>query len=107
MVASGEVSNICYSVSDMSTRVVKKILPEYFDLIVSGKKKFEFRMADFDIEEGDTLVLEEWDSTDPDTRKPTGRILEKTVTFTKKFDLNDFAQKDEILERGFHIIQFE
>lgn len=91
----------------MSKRVVKKILPEYFDLIASGKKKYEFRLADFDIAEGDTLVLEEWDSDDPKTRKPTGRTIEKRVGYTRKFDLDSFKQKDEILEKGFYIIQLE
>ena len=40
----------------------KKIIPEYFEAIISGKKKFELRLGDFDVVEGDTLVLEEWDS---------------------------------------------
>jgi len=37
--------------------VKKKIPPEYFELIESGKKKFEARVADFDINKGDTLTL--------------------------------------------------
>ncbi len=41
--------------------VKKKIWPEFYDLIKSGKKKFELRVADFDVKEGNTLVLEEWD----------------------------------------------
>jgi len=28
---------------------------------LSGKKKFELRLNDFDIKAGDTLALEEWD----------------------------------------------
>ncbi len=40
----------------------KKIWPEYFDAITSGKKKYELRLNDFEVNEGDTLVLEEWDS---------------------------------------------
>lgn len=42
----------------------KKIWPEYFDAVASGNKKFELRLNDFDIKEGDTLVLEEWDPKD-------------------------------------------
>lgn len=37
----------------------KKIQPQYFDAILSGKKNFELRLNDFDINEGDTMVLEE------------------------------------------------
>jgi ASC-1-like (ASCH) protein len=68
----------------MSRRIVKKILPEYFDLILSGKKKYEFRVADFEVEEGDVLVLEEWDSLDHSTRKPTGRVIEKNCYVSAK-----------------------
>ena len=91
----------------MSKKIVKKILPEYFDEVASGKKKFEFRVADFDVEEGDVLVLEEWDSLDPKTRKPTGRTIEKRVTLVKKFDPNVFGQKEEIEKHGFYVIQFD
>lgn len=91
----------------MARRITKKILPEYFEEVASGKKKFEFRVADFGIEEGDMLVLEEWDSLDPDTRKPTGRTIEKRATFVKKFDPNIFGQKEDIEKHGFYVIQFD
>jgi hypothetical protein len=91
----------------MGRRIVKKILPEYFDLIASGKKKYEFRLADFDIAEGDILVLEEWDSADPAARKPTGRVMEKKVGYTRKFMPNEFTQAAEIAKNGFYIIQLE
>jgi hypothetical protein len=42
--------------------------------VKSGKKEFELRLADFDIAEGGTLILEEWN---PDIQKYTGRSLEK------------------------------
>lgn len=41
------------------TNIHKKINPEYFNAILSGKKNFELRLNDFDINEGDTMVLEE------------------------------------------------
>ena len=88
-------------------RIVKKILPEYFNEIASGKKKFEFRVADFDVAEGDTLVLEEWDSLDHTMRKQTGRTVEKRVTYVKKFDPNTFKQKEDIEKYGFYIISIE
>lgn len=39
----------------------KKIWPEFFELIMSGKKKTEVRLGDFEVHEGDVLVFEEWD----------------------------------------------
>ena len=37
----------------------KKILPEYFEAVASGKKKYELRLNDFNVNEGDTLRSEE------------------------------------------------
>ena len=83
--------------------IKKKIPPEFFDLINSGKKKFELRLADFSIKEGDVLVLEEWNSK---TKQYTGRKIEKQVNYVLKFDLDKFGQKEEITEKGFYVIQF-
>ncbi len=82
--------------------IKKKIWPEYFELVEKGKKRFELRLADFDIKEGDTLVLEEWD---PETKKYTGRKIEKNVDYILKFKLDDFGQKEEIEKKGLYIIQ--
>jgi len=70
--------------------IKKKIWPKYFELVKSGKKKFEVRLADFRIKEGDILILEEWD---PKTEKYTGRKIKKKVKYVLKFKLNDFTQK--------------
>ena len=56
------------------TKIEKKVLPEYFQKILEGKKTFELRLADWDCNEGDTLLLKEWD---PKTKDYTGRIIEK------------------------------
>jgi ASC-1-like (ASCH) protein len=82
--------------------VHKKIWPENFELVASGKKRFELRLADFDVKEGDTLVLEEWD---PRTEAYTGRKTEKKVDYVLKFDLDKFGQKQEIIEKGLYVIQ--
>ena len=84
--------------------IKKKIWPEYFKLVSSGKKKFELRLADFDIKEGDVLLLEEWDSK---TKQYTGRSIEKKVSFILKFNLNDFGQEDIIKEKGLIVIQLD
>lgn len=86
------------------TVIKKKIWPEYFKAVASGKKKFELRLNNFEIKEGDTLVLEEWD---PKTKKYTGRKIEKKVTYVLKFKLDDFGQKAEIEKHGLQIISLE
>ncbi|MCL4406203.1 MAG: DUF3850 domain-containing protein [Patescibacteria group bacterium] len=83
--------------------VKKKIWPRFFNLVESGKKRFELRLADFSIKEGDTLVLEEWD---PVKKQPTGRKITKKVDYVLKFDLDDFGQKKEIIKDGLYVIQF-
>ena len=83
--------------------VEKKILPEYFEAILSGKKKYELRLGDFDIQEGDTLVLKEWDG-----KSYTGREVTKKVTYVLKFKTNKlFWPEEEIKEKGLQIISPE
>ena len=82
----------------------KKILPQYFDLIASGKKKFELRLADFDVNEGDVLVLEEWDEERSDY---TGRKLEVTANYILKTKDCDFWPPEDVEKYGFQIIGFE
>jgi ASC-1-like (ASCH) protein len=83
----------------------KKIWPEYFEAVSSGKKKFEFRLNDFEIKEGDTLVLEEWD---PKTKSYTGRKIDKKVTYVGKFRIDElFWSEGDIKEKGIQIISLE
>ena len=55
----------------------KKVWREYFEKIISGTKKLELRLADFEVNEGDTLVLEEWDKH---KKQYTGRKVEVVAT---------------------------
>lgn len=92
----------------MKRRIVKKVLPEYFQSIIDGKKKYELRLNDFEIEVGDILVLEEYTTANPETRQATGRTLEKEVTYLSKFKLQDLWWSDEDLKnKGIQIISFE
>lgn len=85
--------------------IKKKIWPEYFDAVVSGKKKYELRLNDFEIKEGDFLILEEWN---PKTKEYTGRKIKKEVVFVNKFKIDElFWSKEEILEKGIQIISLE
>ena len=82
----------------------KKAWSKIFEDVLSGKKRFDLRLADFDIKEGDTLILEEWS---PETKKYTGRKLEKKAGYILKFDLDKFGQKKQVEEKGLYVIQLE
>jgi len=85
-------------------RIEKKAWPEYFEKILSGDKTFELRLADFDVDEGDTLVLREWD---PKTKNYTGRKIEKKVSFVFKTKFQKFWSKQDIAKYGFQVIGFK
>lgn len=53
-----------------------KILPEYFNEIMYGRKKFEVRFNDRNFKVGDTLLLKEWENN-----KYTGRVIERKITY--------------------------
>ena len=52
--------------------IKKKTWPEYFEKIVKGEKNIEVRLADFKLNKGDILVLEEYN---PKTKKYTGQVF--------------------------------
>lgn len=83
--------------------IQKKIQPKYFELVKSGKKKFELRLADFKAKEGDILILREWD---PKKKEYTGRQIKKKVKYVLKFKLNEFNQKEDIEKKGLYVLQF-
>lgn len=55
-----------------------KILPEYFEAVIDGRKKFEIRNNDRDYSVGDILDLREYDTK---TSTYTGRRVLCLVTY--------------------------
>jgi len=87
------------------TIIKKKIWPQYFEAVRSGKKKFELRLNDFRIKEGDILLLEEWN---PKTKKYTGLKIKKKVTYVGKFKINKlFWPEKQIRKKGIQIISLK
>jgi len=85
--------------------IKKKVWPEYFKDILSGKKKYELRLNDFEAQEGDVLILEEWD---PEKHSYTGRSVKRKITCVNKFDINEcFWPKSDIEEKGFQVLSLE
>lgn len=84
------------------TEIRKKCWPEFFELVASGKKNVEIRLADFAMKPGDTLILEEWD---PKTRKYTGKKIAKKVKSVVRVDVAKMHSMEEIKNNGFYLIE--
>ncbi|MBU3913155.1 MAG: DUF3850 domain-containing protein [Nanoarchaeota archaeon] len=82
----------------------KKTWPEFFEAILSGKKKFDLRLADFPVFEGDVIVFEEYN---PETRRYTGRKIEKKIGFLLKTRELEFWTKEEIDKYGLVVMSLE
>ena len=84
----------------------KKTWPAYFEKVLSGEKRFEVRLADFECKEGDLLVLEEWD---PETEEYTGRHLTKKIGYTlnTKDLVLDVYGPDYVAKTGLLVMQLE
>lgn len=70
-----------------------KTLPEFFEAMNRGLKKFEIRKNDRCFRVGDVLRLKEWDG-----EKFTGRITNQQVTY-----ITDFEQKPGFVVLGIGI----
>ena len=86
------------------TKIEKKTWPSMFKKILTGKKTFDARLADFKIKNGDILVLREYD---PIKKEYTGRIIEKKVSFILKTKDQKFWSKEDIKKYGLQIIGFK
>lgn len=85
-------------------KIKKKTWPEMFQKILDGDKTFDLRLADFDCNNGDTIVLEEWD---PNTDNYTGRKIEKQISFVLKTKDISFWPKEDVEKYGYQIISFK
>ena len=85
-------------------KIEKKVWPEYVQKIIDGVKNYELRLADFECNPGDLLVLREWN---PKTTEYTGRVVEKTVTYVGKTKGQTFWPKEDVEKYGFQIIAFK
>jgi ASC-1-like (ASCH) protein len=81
----------------------KKVQKQYFQKILEGKKNFELRLADFECNPGDILVLDEWDE---EIQSYTGRTLNKTVSYVLKTKDINFWKQEDVEKYGFQIISF-
>jgi Domain of unknown function (DUF3850) len=91
-----------YLMSKPKRIIDKKVLPEYFDALQTRKKNYELRLNDFDIQDGDILILREWDEK---RNIYTGRKLRRSVTYVARFKMSQlFWPLEEIMEKGIQVI---
>lgn len=82
--------------------VTKKILPQWFEKILSGEKRCEMRLGDFAIAPGDTLRLVEFDG-----QQLTGRSVDLDVDYVMNTKDATYWSAEEIERHGLQIIQFK
>lgn len=83
--------------------IKKKTWPELFQAILDGEKNFDIRIADFEVNEGDIIVFEEYF---PEEKRYTGRSIEKTVKFVLKTKEQKFFKQEDIEKFGFVALGF-
>lgn len=81
----------------------KKIWPRWFTIMKEKKKNVELRIADFNMKQGDILILEEWN---PRKKEYTGKMLRKRVKRLIKFNPLDFYAAKDIKKHGCYLIEF-
>ncbi len=86
------------------TEIKKKTWPESFQAVLEGRKKFDLRLADFDLREGDTLILEEYN---PETKQYTGRSIKKHIKWLYKWNPAKAYSAEQIEQFGFWEIEMD
>lgn len=82
----------------------KKCIPSLFEDVYTGKKRFEVRLADFAIESGDEIVLEEWD---PVQRVYTGRACTIEIDYILKTKDMPAWTPESVEKYGFQVMQIK
>ena len=81
----------------MAKRFSKKIMPCFFNAVISGKKTFEYRKDEDHAEQGDTMILAEWNG-----KEYTHRRAVCTVTYVLR-DYDEYGLPDDYCVIGFKL----
>jgi len=79
----------------------KKTWVPHFEKILSGEKNSDIRLADFDVEEGDIIIFEEWYPNVGYTGRSVSRVVDKLF----EVNLTEFWTKEEIDKFGVYLIE--
>lgn len=85
----------------MSKEIHKKTVSSLFKEMKSGNKSFDVRLADWQCEAGDILILDEIDDV---TKVPTGRFARKKVGYVLNTLETSFFSKRDIEKYGLQVI---
>jgi len=92
---------MCY-INPMSI-INKKIWPDMFEK--DKNLPVDFRLADFDLKDGDKILYQEWDLK---SKQYTGREYTKTVKrVTKHESPTRYWRQKDLEKSGIYIIEFE
>lgn len=82
----------------------KKCIPSLFEDVRTGKKRFEVRLADFEVSVGDRIVLEEWD---PEKQVYSGRSFSVEIEYILKTKDMPAWTPEKVAEYGFQVMQIK
>lgn len=85
----------------MSKEIHKKTVASLFQEVLDGNKSFDVRLADWQCEPGDILIMDE---IDDETKLPTGRFVRKKVGYILNTLETSFFSKKEIEKYGLQVI---
>ena len=82
----------------MISKIKKEIFPEYFEAVRDGRKTFELRKDEDNIQVGDLLILREWDG-----EKFTGRAIHADVMYVLR-DVPQYGLMDGYCIIGIRVL---
>jgi len=85
----------------MSKEIHKKTISSLFTEVLNGSKTFDVRLADWQCEPGDILIMDEIDDF---TKLPTGRSVRKIVGYIQTTKEEYFYSKKDIEMYGLQVI---
>ena len=85
----------------MSQEIHKKTISSLFKEVADGNKTFDVRLADWQCNAGDILILDE---IDDETKIPTGRSVRKKVGYILNTQETSFFSKKDIEKYGLQVI---
>jgi ASC-1-like (ASCH) protein len=99
----GNVYNFWYGAILVAV-ICKKSYNPYFEQVRNGEKRFDLRLADFEVNSGDTVIFEEYDEV---TRQPTGRSTVHKVGYVLKTKEAAYWSAEDIARFGFVVMGLE
>jgi len=82
--------------------VEKKCDPDIFEMVLSGAKTVDIRLADFEVEKGTVLLLKEFDRN---TREYSGREIRKIIGNNYIIRPTEWFSPEDIDEKGLLVME--